>query len=80
VTVLREDLKSADFSGAGVVTMYLGERICRELQPKLRGLRPGARIVSHHFGIGTPPDRTERVSSAETAREHVLHLWTAPLR
>jgi hypothetical protein len=70
----------ADFAGAGVVTMYLGERICRELRPKLKALPEGARVVSHHFGIGVPPDRTERIESAETRREHVLHLWTAPLR
>jgi outer membrane protein assembly factor BamB len=80
VEVRHEDLMKADFSRAGVVTLYLGERICRELRPKLTALPKGARVVSHHFGIGTPPDRTERLESAETRREHVLHLWTAPLK
>lgn len=75
VTFVERDLFAADISEATVVTLYLSERINSRLEPKLRReLRPGTRIVSHQFRIGSwiplesirAPDGTD------------LFLWRIP--
>lgn len=77
VTFIQGDLFTADISAATVVTLYLSTTLTRDLEPKLRReLRPGTRIVSHQFRIGTwQPDKTVR---AEDGTE--LFLWTVPSR
>jgi SAM-dependent methyltransferase len=76
VTFVEGDLFTADISPATVVTLYLSAPINNRLEPKLkRELRPGARIVSHQFPIGSwRPDETIRVDNQE------LFLWTIPPR
>jgi SAM-dependent methyltransferase len=70
----EQDLFGVDLRGATVVTLYLFERVNLELRPKLlRELRPGARIVSHRFGLGDwTPDRTVKLAG------HTLYLWIVP--
>jgi SAM-dependent methyltransferase len=64
------DLFTADLSEATVVTTYLSGSIMKLLLPKLRGLKPGTRIVSHQFPMpGWPPDRQVKVEESE------LLLW-----
>ena len=64
------DLFTADLSEATVVTTYLSGSIMKLLLPKLRGLKPGTRIVSHQFPMpGWPPDRHITVEESE------LLLW-----
>lgn len=77
VTFIEGDLFTTDISAATVVTLYLSPGVNRQLEPKLRReLRPGTRIVSHQFGIGTwTPDETAR---AEDGTD--LYLWTIPAR
>ncbi len=61
---------------AHVVTLFLFPEINARLAPKLRReLRPGARVVSHRFGLGDwPPElRIE-------AHGHPLLRWTIPAR
>jgi hypothetical protein len=60
-----------------VVTLYLLPELNARLRPKLvRELRPGARIVSHDFGIGDwLPERTVEVSLTRT---HRVFLWRIP--
>jgi hypothetical protein len=72
VTFVEADLFHADLSNATVVTLYLSPSVNRKLEAKLRReLRPGTRVVSHQFPIGTwPPDETVR---AEDRTE--LYLW-----
>jgi SAM-dependent methyltransferase len=72
VTIREGDLFTAEISAATVVTLYLSRSINRELEPKLkRELRPGTRIVSHQFPIGTwTPDETVRFDNVD------LYLWT----
>jgi tRNA A58 N-methylase Trm61 len=73
VTFVQGDLFDTDFSSASVVALYLVERLNARLEPKLRQLRPGSRIVSHQAGIGQwKPDATITVD------ESVLHLWRLP--
>jgi hypothetical protein len=56
------------------VTLYLSESINARLEPKLKKeLKPGTRIVSQRFGIGSwTPARTISVG------DEVVHLWLIP--
>jgi len=81
VTVEQKDVLKADLRAATVVTIYLGTELNRRLIPQLEQLPPGARIVSHNFGIGDfEPDETVRMTSREDHEEHLVYLWTCPLR
>ena len=71
----RGDLFRTDLGPATVVTLYLFESVNRRLMPKLRReLRPGARVVSHKFGMGAdwPPDEVRNVGDS------TIYLWTVP--
>jgi predicted RNA methylase len=73
VRLVVGDLFEADLTDATVVTMYLSPNILKRLEPALRGLKPGTRIVSHEFPIGGwTPDR--RI----TIDESTLLLWVVP--
>ncbi|MGE3805382.1 MAG: cyclopropane-fatty-acyl-phospholipid synthase family protein [Gemmataceae bacterium] len=65
-----------DLSRATVVLLYMGDDINLRLRPILqKTLKPGARVVSHAFGMGDwQPTRTEVVDSKEQGR-CTLHLW-----
>ena len=78
VTFLEGDLFEADLGAATIVTLYLSPTVNKRLEGKLRKeLRPGTRIVSHQFGIGTwTPDRVVRAEDDGTE----LFLWTVPPR
>jgi SAM-dependent methyltransferase len=77
-TFIEGDLLTSDIPKATVVTLYLSGSVNRELEPKLRReLRPGTRIVSHQFPIGTwKPDKVVRSESDGTD----LFVWTVPPR
>jgi cyclopropane fatty-acyl-phospholipid synthase-like methyltransferase len=77
VTFIEEDLFTADISKATVVTLYLSPSVNKRLEDKLkRELRPGTRIVSHQFGIGSwIPKETIRAANGND-----LFLWTVPRR
>jgi SAM-dependent methyltransferase len=62
VTFVHGDLFEADISPATLVTLYLSPGVNARLEPKLqKELRPGTRIVSHQFPIGSwPPRQTVR--------------------
>jgi hypothetical protein len=78
VTVIEGDLFAADITEATVVTLYLSPSVNRRLETQLRReLRPGTRIVSHQFGIGTW--RPDKVLRAEDDKTELL-LWTIPAR
>jgi len=76
-----EDIFIADLSAATVITMYLLPDVNLRLLPRLRGLRPGTRLVSHDWDMGDwAPQRTvevdapeKRVGLKKTSR---LMLWT----
>jgi predicted RNA methylase len=64
------DLFEADLTKATVVTMYLSPSIMKTLEPRLRALKPGTRIVSHQFTMpGWIPDKKIQVDESE------LLLW-----
>ena len=74
VTFRNEDLFEADFHDATVVTLYLLPSINLKLRPKLfRDLKPGTRIVSHSFDMGSwEPEKRIEVDS------RYLYLWRIP--
>jgi len=74
-----QDIFTADFSNASVVTLYLLPEANLLLRPKLeRQLKPGARIVSHDFGMGDwQPDDVRETSDGEE-NFYTLYLWRIP--
>jgi SAM-dependent methyltransferase len=81
VDIREEDLFQADMSEATVLPMYLLPKMLYELKPKLAGLKPGTRIVSHDYRIpGVQADKVETVVSNETGAEHILMLYTLPFK
>ena len=71
------DAMQTDLSPATVVTLYLLSSSNSRLRPLLQQqLRPGARVVSHAFSMGTtwPADEVDRFTS-EAGDEVTLYLW-----
>jgi SAM-dependent methyltransferase len=64
-----------DFKDVDVVTMYLLPEVNLKLRPILqKGLKPGARIVSHDFDMGDwKEDKKEEIT---VDRTHTVYLWT----
>lgn len=81
VGIVEQDIFQLDLADADVVTLYLLPRLNEKLIPRLKQLKPGARIVSHDFDLpGFEPDRTVTLATPDGERQHVVYLWTAPLR
>jgi len=74
----EQDLFTADFHEATVMTLYLLTSVNLKLRPKLlRELRPGTRIVSHNFGMGEwRPDASSTVDVEDIS--HEVYLWIIP--
>ncbi len=72
------DLFEADFHEATVMPMYLLTSVNLKLRPKiLKELRPGARVVSHNFGMDNwHPDEQSVVRVEDIA--HDVYLWIVP--
>lgn len=70
------DILNADVSTATVVTLYLVSSSNLKLRPILtKQLQPGARIVSHSFGMGDwHPDKVDKFTDGR-GDERVLYLW-----
>ena len=64
-----------DFKDVDVVTLYLLPEVNLKLRPVLqKGLKPGARIVSHDFDMDDwKEDKREEVTADRT---HTIYLWT----
>jgi SAM-dependent methyltransferase len=61
-----DDIYVADLSSATVITMYLLPEVNLRLRPRLRGLAPGTRIVSHDWDMGDwVPQRSIEVEAPE---------------
>ena len=72
VKFLNQDLFTTDISDATVVTLYLLPSLNLKLIPKLKQLKPGTRIVSHSFDMGTewPAEKTQDVNG------RMIYYWT----
>ena len=70
----QEDLFKADFKEATVVTLYLLPDLNVKLRPRLwEELKPGTRIVSHQFDMGTWKPEKKLESNGRT-----VYFWTVP--
>jgi SAM-dependent methyltransferase len=76
VRFLNEDLFQADISDATVVTLYLLPSLNLKLLPKLLSeLKPGTRIVSHAFDMGSwKPQQTLNAGGS------TIYFWTIPAK
>ena len=75
VSFIEGHLVTAKFSEATVVTLDLSPALNLILEPILRReLRPGARIVSHRYGIGAW--RADETFHAEDGT--MIFMWTVP--
>lgn len=74
VKILQADLFETNISEATVVTLYLLPSLNLKLQPKLlKELKPGTRIVSHAFDMGTwRPEQQLDVNGRQ------VYFWTIP--
>jgi SAM-dependent methyltransferase len=72
--IVQGDVFESDFRDATVVTLYLLPELNLKLLPKLlKDLKPGTRIVSHAFGMGSwKPEQTLDVAGRS------VHFWTIP--
>src|SRR5574339_122907 len=70
----QEDLFKADFRDATVVTLYLLPDLNVKLRPRLWDeLKPGTRIISHQFDMGTWKPEKKLESNGRT-----VYFWTVP--
>ena len=67
------DIFTYDFTSATVITMYLLPGLNLKLRPQLLKLRPGTRLVTHQFTMGSwePDDST-------TVENRPGYLWIVP--
>ena len=72
VKFLNQDLFETNLSEASVITLYLLPSLNQKLMPKLKALKPGTRIVSHSFDMGSewPPEKTQDVNG------RTIYMWT----
>jgi ubiquinone/menaquinone biosynthesis C-methylase UbiE len=69
-------MTAADFKDVDVVTLYLLPEVNLRLKPILqKGLKRGARVVSHDFDMGDwEPDKKEEIKT-DRGYDHKVYLW-----
>jgi SAM-dependent methyltransferase len=73
VRFLQQDLFEADISAATVIALYISPGVMERLRPRLLALKPGTRVVSHHFTLGDwQPDEVIQVEG------RTGYLWVVP--
>ncbi len=76
VTIVTGDIFEEDFSNATVVTLYLLTTLNMKLKPTILDMKPGTRVVSNSFMMGTwEPD--EIVNSEGGGRGY---YWVVPAK
>jgi tRNA G37 N-methylase Trm5 len=76
VLFLQQDLFEADLAEASVVAMYLLPAMNVRLQPRLRSLKAGTRIVSHNYDMGP----AWKPAKSFVVENSLVHFWTVPRR
>jgi len=71
---LGDALKVKDLDKANVVTFYMLPEFMEKLEPQVKKLRPGTRLVAHDYPFpNMKPDQI--VEFQGPYREHTLYLW-----
>lgn len=77
VTFTEGDIFEADFSEATVVTLYLLPDVNLRLRPKILEMKPGTRVVSHNYDMGSwTPEKTKTITV--DGRDHFVYFWRVP--
>jgi len=76
VTIIHGDIFKEDFSKATVVTLYLLPELNMRLKPILLKMKPGTRVVSHSFNMGT----WEADEVIQTPNSYYGYYWVVPAR
>ena len=72
------DARTTSLADASVVFLYLSRELNLELEPALRALPSGTRIVSHWHDMGSwKPDRSARVTGSRFG-DRTVYLWIIP--
>jgi SAM-dependent methyltransferase len=76
VEIREEDIRTVYLSPASVLTLYLYPSANLRLRSMImRQLKPGSRVVSHQFTMGTwKPDRIDQITDS-TGILRTLYLW-----
>jgi SAM-dependent methyltransferase len=82
ISFQKADIFKLDLSGATVVMLYLLPELNVKLIPQLKKLKPGARIVSHNWGMrGVKPDEGFPIKvKKKDGYQRLVYRWTTPLR
>lgn len=73
VSFIRADIFIKDFSEATVFTLYLLPQLNLKLKPTILAMRPGTRVVSNSFDMGTwPADTTIELKGSRG------YFWVVP--
>ena len=79
ITFMNADLFKTDLAEATVVTLYLLPLINERLRPKLfRELKPGTRVVSNSFDMGTWGADSTISPPAPSGFQRVAYFWIIP--
>jgi hypothetical protein len=77
----QADIFASDFSNADVVTLFLLPDMYDRLRPILLNMKPGTRVVSNTFGMGSwRPDRVATVAEECDYYFCKALLWIVPAR
>jgi SAM-dependent methyltransferase len=76
VEMIHGDIFKEDVSSATVLTLFLGRDLNLRLKPILMTMRPGTRVVSNAFDMGTwEPDRVINLPD-----QNPIYFWIVPAR
>jgi SAM-dependent methyltransferase len=79
IRFVEGDMFEAPLEGATVVALYLSPALNERLRPKLfRELAPGARVVSHNFGMGDWEADSVLTIAGASGTSSALRLWVIP--
>ena len=79
IRFVQGDMFETPLEGGTVVALYLSPALNVRLRPKLfRELRPGARVISHNFGMGDWEADSVVTVSGSSGTSSALRLWTIP--
>ena len=81
VQIKNKNIFKVDLRKASVITLYLLPELNLKLVKQFNKMKPGSRIVSHEYEMkGYKPVKTIEFKSREDNAEHMIYLWTIPLK
>lgn len=78
VEIRQADIFDLDLSAADVVFLYLTPRLNERLMPQLRKLKPGARIISYEFDMGSAVPAEVVRQKFDQFGEQRIYKWVVP--